>query len=143
EEAEALCDHIGIIDRGKLSVVGSPQDLKEKVGLGTITFVLGHKQQGPYTSADLDVLLKHIPGFSLVQLASDTWQLKLPHPVDYVSDILQTFTHNNIPVKDFEIKGPTLEDVFLKFTGSNFDEGGSLNEWKNIKKRRRTVRRVT
>jgi ABC-2 type transport system ATP-binding protein len=143
EEAEALCDHIGIIDRGKLSIVGSPQDLKEKVGLGTITFVLGLKQSGQYTSADLDSLLKHIPDFSLVQLASDTWQLKVPHPVDYVPEILQTFKQNNIPVKDFEIKGPTLEDVFLKFTGSYFDEGGSRNEWKNIKKRRRTIRRVT
>jgi ABC-type multidrug transport system ATPase subunit len=126
-----------------LSIVGSPQDLKEKVGLGTITFILGLKQSGQYTSADLDSLLKHIPGFSLVQLASDTWQLKVPHPVDYVPEILQTFKQNNIPVKDFEIKGPTLEDVFLKFTGSYFDEGGSRNEWKNIKKRRRTIRRVT
>jgi ABC-2 type transport system ATP-binding protein len=40
EEAEALCDRIGIIDRGKLSIVGSPQELKDKVGLGTITLVL-------------------------------------------------------------------------------------------------------
>jgi ABC-2 type transport system ATP-binding protein len=32
EEAEALCDHIGIIDRGKLSIVGSPQELNNNVG---------------------------------------------------------------------------------------------------------------
>jgi ABC-2 type transport system ATP-binding protein len=143
EEAEALCDHIGIIDRGKLSIVGSPQELKEKVGVGTITVVLPLKEQGNYTTTDLNSLLQHISGLSAVQLASNTWQLKVPHPAEYVPEILQTFQRNNIHIKDFEVKGPTLEDVFLKFTGSHFDEGGSPSEWKNIKGRRRTVRRVS
>ena len=143
EEAEALCDHIGIIDSGKLSIVGSPQDLKEKVGLGTITFVLDLKHSDNYASTDLNHLLKHIRDFSLVQLSSDTWRIKVPHPAEYVSEILQIFKQKNIHVKDFEVKGPTLEDVFLKFTGSHFDGGGSRNEWKSIKKRRRTVRRIT
>jgi ABC-2 type transport system ATP-binding protein len=143
EEAEALCDHIGIIDRGKLSVVGSPQELKDKVGLGTITFVLGLKQSNHYTLADLNPLFKHVPGFSIIQLKSDTWQLKVLHPAEHVSELLQTLIQNNIHVKDLEIKGPSLEDVFLKFTGSDFDNGVSRNEWKTIKKRRRTVRRIT
>jgi ABC-2 type transport system ATP-binding protein len=143
EEAEALCDHIGIIDRGKLSIVGSPQDLKEKVGVGTITVVLPPKEHDNYTTNDLNTLVQHIPGLSVIQLASDTWELKVPHPAEYVSEILQTFQRNNMPLKDFEVKGPTLEDVFLKFTGSSLEEGGSRNEWKNIKKRRRTVRRIT
>jgi ABC-2 type transport system ATP-binding protein len=143
EEAEELCDHIGIIDNGKLSIVGSPQELKEKVGVGTITFVLSPPQLGQYTSVDLTSLLKHIPAVSLIQLSSDTWQVKIPHPAEYVTEFFQTFQRNNIHVKDLEVKGPTLEDVFLKFTGSNFDQSGSPNEWKNIKKRRRTIRRVT
>jgi ABC-2 type transport system ATP-binding protein len=143
EEAEALCDRIGIIDRGKLSIVGSPQDLKEKVGLGTITFVLEFPQSYPYTSTDLHSLFTHVPDFSLVQLASDTWQVKIRHPAEYVPEILQVLNQNNIRVKDFEVKGPTLEDVFLKFTGSHFEENGSRNEWKNIKGRRRTIRRVS
>jgi ABC-2 type transport system ATP-binding protein len=143
EEAEALCDLIGIIDQGKLSIVGSPQELKDKVGLGTITFVLDLKQSSHYTPADLNSLLKHGSVFSIVQPTSDTWQLKVPHPAEHAPEILQKLIQNNINVKDLEIKGPTLEDVFLKFTGSHLDEGGSRNEWKTIKGRRRTVRRVT
>jgi ABC-2 type transport system ATP-binding protein len=143
EEAEALCDHIGIIDRGKLSIVGSPKELKDKVGLGTITFVLDLKQSGHYTSEDLNSFFKHIPDFSIVQLKSDTWQLKVLNLAENAPEILQTLIHNNIHIKDLEIKGPTLEDVFLKFTGSHFDEGGSRNEWKTIKGRRRTIRRIT
>ena len=143
EEAEELCDHIGIIDNGTLSIVGSPQELKEKVGVGTITFVLSPPQLGQYTTADLNSLFTHIPIASLIQLSSDTWQAKISHPAEYVPEFFQTFQRKNIHVKDLEVKGPTLEDVFLKFTGSNFDQSGSPNEWKNIKKRRRTIRRIT
>jgi len=143
EEAEELCNHIGIIDNGTLSIVGSPQELKEKVGVGTITFVLSPPQLGQYTTADLNSLFTHIPIASLIQLSSDTWQAKISHPAEYVPEFFQTFQRKNIHVKDLEVKGPTLEDVFLKFTGSNFDQSGSPNEWKNIKKRRRTIRRIT
>jgi len=143
EEAEALCDCIGIIDRGKLSIVGSPQNLKEKVPQGTITFVLDPAQSIHCSSASLTALLKNLPDFMLVQLATDTWQLKIPHPAEYVEEFLHILKKNNIKVKDFEIKGPTLEDVFLKFTGTQFEAEGSRAEWKNIKKVRRTIRRVT
>jgi ABC-type multidrug transport system ATPase subunit len=92
---------------------------------------------------DLNSQFKHVPGFSIVQLKSDTWQLKVPHPAEHAPELLQTLIQNNIHVKDLEIKGPTLEDVFLKFTGSDFDDDVSRNEWKTIKGRRRTVRRIT
>lgn len=32
EEAEALCDRVGIIDHGKIIALGTPKDLREKVG---------------------------------------------------------------------------------------------------------------
>lgn len=143
EEAELLCDQIGIIDRGKLSIVGSPQELKDKVELGTITLILDLQQSSHYNSTNLNSLLEHITGFSITQISSYTWQLKVPHPAEHAPEILKTLIKNNIRVKDLEIKGPSLEDVFLKYTGSHLDEGGSRNEWKTIKGRRRTVRRIT
>jgi ABC-2 type transport system ATP-binding protein len=143
EEAEALCDQIGIIDHGELSIVGSPQELKDKVGLGTITFILDPQQSSHYNSEHLSSLLEHITGSTIIQIALYTWQLKVPHPAEHALEILQTLIKNNMHVKDIEIRGPTLEDVFLKFTGSHFDEGGSRDEWKKIKGRRRTIRRVT
>ncbi len=143
EEAEALCDRVGIIDNGKLSVVGSPQELKEKVGVGTITVVLSPNQVGQNPSDDLKSTLASISDVQLIQISSNIWQAKVLRPADHVSEILQTLQRHNIHLRDLEIKGPTLEDVFLKFTGSNFNQAGSPNEWKSIKKRRRTIRRVT
>jgi ABC-2 type transport system ATP-binding protein len=36
DEADALCDRIGIMHRGKLAVLGSPQELKEEAGVETL-----------------------------------------------------------------------------------------------------------
>ncbi len=143
EEAEALCDRIGIIDHGKLSVVGSPQELKDKVGLGTITLVLDQHQSDSDVSRLLNPFLEHTTGSTVTQIASSTWQIKVPHPAEHTSTILQTFEKNNVPITDLEVTGPTLEDVFLQFTGSHFEDAGSRNEWKTIKGRRRTIRRIT
>jgi ABC-2 type transport system ATP-binding protein len=140
EEAEALCDQIGIVDRGRLSVVGSPQQLKEKVGVGTITFVLDPKNTD--ASANPIALFSGVEGVTVSQLASNTWQLKISYQAVQTQEILRKLLQHNILVSDLEIRGPSLEDVFLKFTGSRFDEENPHNEWKAIKGRRRTVRRV-
>jgi ABC-2 type transport system ATP-binding protein len=140
EEAEALCDQIGIIDRGSLSVVGSPKQLKEKVGVGTVTFVLDPKNND--SSANPIALFSDVEGINISQVASNTWQLKIYHPAVQTQEILRKLIQHDILVSDLEIRGPSLEDVFLKFTGSRFDEESSRNEWKVIKGRRRTMRRV-
>jgi ABC-2 type transport system ATP-binding protein len=140
EEAEALCDQIGIIDHGRLSVVGSPQQLKEKVGVGTLTFVLDPKNID--LSANLTTLFSDVEGVNISQLASNTWQLKISNPDIQTLKILRSLLQHNILISDLEIRGPSLEDVFLKFTGSRFDEESLHSEWKTIKGRRRTVRRV-
>jgi hypothetical protein len=46
-------------------------------------------------------------------------------------------------VKDLEVKSPSLEDAFLKFTGKRLDEDASKNQWKALKGRRRTFKRLT
>jgi ABC-2 type transport system ATP-binding protein len=140
EEAEALCDQIGIMDHGRLSVVGSPQQLKEKVGVGTVTFVLDSKNTD--ASANPTTVFSGIEGVDISQLASNTWQLKISHPDEQMLEILRTIIQHHLLISDLEIRGPSLEDVFLKFTGSRFDEESSPNQWKAIKGRRRTVRRA-
>jgi ABC-2 type transport system ATP-binding protein len=140
EEAEALCDQIGIIDHGRLSVVGSPQQLKEKVGVGTVTFVLDSNSSD--ASANPITVFSGIEGVDISRLASNTWQLKISHPDEQMLEILRKLIQHHLLVSDLEIRGPSLEDVFLKFTGSRFDEESAHNDWKAIKGRRRTVRRV-
>jgi len=49
EEADSLCDRIGIMHRGRLSVLGSPQQLKESIGATDLDEVFIH-----YTGTDME-----------------------------------------------------------------------------------------
>jgi ABC-2 type transport system ATP-binding protein len=142
EEAELLCDKIGIIDRGKISIIDSPEALKEKVGVGTIAVVLdlrNHMKDGQkYLISLLDGLV-----VSISSLSNDKWQFTVENAPHNAPRILQMLTDHNIGVKDLEVKSPTLEDAFLKFTGTRLDEGTSKNQWKALKGRRRTFKRLT
>ena len=142
EEAEALCDRIGIIDRGKISIIDSPDILKAMVGVGTVTVVLDlgdHKKNGEqYLSSLLKGLI-----VSLSSLSDDKWRFTVQNAPQHAPQILQTLTNHDIKVKDLEVKSPTLEDAFLKFTGTKLEEDASKNEWKSLKGRRRTFKRLT
>ncbi|MCX6665206.1 MAG: ATP-binding cassette domain-containing protein [Euryarchaeota archaeon] len=142
EEAEALCDRIGIIDRGKISIIDSPDALKEMVGVGTVTVVLDlgdHKKNGEqYLSSLLKGLI-----VSLSSLSDEKWRFTVQNAPQHAPKIIQTLTDHDIIVKDLEVKSPTLEDAFLKFTGTKLEEDASKNEWKSLKGRRRTFKRLT
>lgn len=139
EEAEALCTQIGIIDRGTLSAVGSPAQLKEKVGVGTIRIEL---KAVPTPETILAQFKTHIPEATLSFLESSIIEIKIADPAEYITKILDVLKTNNVIVSDMELRGPTLEDVFLRFTGSRFEQAGP-KEWKSIKQRRRSVRRAS
>jgi hypothetical protein len=87
-------------------------------------------------------LFSDVEGVAVSQLSSTTWQLNISHPAIQTPEILRILVQHKLPVSDLEIRGPSLEDVFIKFTGSKFDDESPRNEWKAIKGRRRTVRRV-
>ena len=142
EEAEVLCDRIGIIDHGKISIIDSPDALKEKVGVGTVTVVLDFGDQKKDEEQYLTSLLKDLI-VSITSLSEGKWRFTVQNAPQHAPQILQTLTDHHIKVKDLEVKSPTLEDAFLKFTGSKLEEGTSKNEWKSLKGRRRTFKRLT
>jgi len=139
EEAEALCTQIGIIDQGTLSAVGSPTQLKEKVGVGTICIEL---QTAPSPEPFLKEFGSQIPEASVSFPEPNLLEIKVSDPAEHITRILDLLKASNLVVSDMELRGPTLEDVFLRFTGSHFEQAGP-KEWKSIKQRRRSVRRVS
>jgi ABC-2 type transport system ATP-binding protein len=141
EEADALCDQIGIIDRGKISVIDSPESLKKKVGAGTVTAHLNlgnHQKDGPTYLASVAGAL----AASITELPSGKWQFVVPNAVQNASIILQKLNEHHVTLKDLEIKSATLEDAFLQFTGTRLDEGSSKYNLKAVKRTRRTFKRV-
>lgn len=123
EEADFLCNRIGIIDKGKIIALDSPSGLKESLGGEIIEVEL--KNKGVGTKDIVETILKPYNFVHKVELNDKEGNL-----VIYVDDassnlpiILKAIdnnssaTHNNNNVKSVDFRSPTLNDVFLKFTG--------------------------
>jgi ABC-2 type transport system ATP-binding protein len=56
-----------------------------------------------------------------------------------IPQLLLTLKSSNIEIDSVSLKKPTLDDVFLKYTGSRIDEGET---WNQARKSRRNLRKL-
>ena len=130
-EADTLCDRIGIMDRGKLAVIGKPSELKSTIG-GEI---LSISSEDPNLAAGVKEL-----GYSTMAEASNgTVELLVTNGEVIIPRLLENLRGKGIEIASVSLKKPTLDDVFLKYTGARIGEGGS---WTQARMTRRTVRRL-
>ncbi len=111
EEAETLCDRVAIIDRGRVVVMGTPDALKKNVGGDIITL----KANAPDIAAvkKLRYVRKAVEGNGELVLT-----------VNSASAHLQEILSKIGKIDSVELRSPTLNDVFLRYTGRRMREGG-------------------
>lgn len=142
EEAEALCTRIGIMVKGQLRVIGTPQHLKEKHGSGyEIILKLSHHQEDQAEEpADdnqgrINALTEYVTGvFQDASLLSNNGGLltfRVPKETMKIGNAfatLQDYRAKN-EISDYIIAQPTLEQVFVKtvFEFSGDERPGSLS----------------
>ncbi len=118
EEAQVLADRVAIINKGKIAVIGSPQELISQYGgLKVLKIREGDKK--------LAVLLQK--KYGNVTLNSNDDLLVKIDDVDEFWRVMATLTDLKVG-KDIEIQTPTIEDVFLKITGGRITEEGELKQ---------------
>lgn len=106
DEAESLCDFITVIDHGKILDQGNPKELIQKhVGNEVMEFVVENSE----VAACKDIIIKERLNYKQVR---NKIQI-------YISDNMnQQHLINQIKPPTFSIRKATLEDVFLKLSGS-------------------------
>ncbi|MFQ6051110.1 MAG: ABC transporter ATP-binding protein [Candidatus Hydrothermarchaeota archaeon] len=110
DEAEKLCDRIGIFNNGKLVAVGSPNKLIEKI---KIKVDLGLKlDRYP------DNLLKEIreSGYASSLSINDGILHLSIRDESYLTDLTSLINRNSCRILDIWINKPGLEDVFVEVT---------------------------
>ncbi len=107
EEAELLCDRIGIIDRGKIIALDTPRGLK-KLLKGEAVVEITH--DGKLSTKSFENL-EFINDFDLI---GHTLRLYTTKKKEAISHMFANFGDNILSVDFHE---PTLEDVFLNLTG--------------------------
>ncbi len=112
EEAERLCDRVGIIDLGVLKAEGTRQELVNLVGQ--------HDRIELSATGDLDAGARVAAEMSAVVEASvreDGIDLIVDKARNALPDILVKTTAAGVTVRSIEVKEPDLEAVFLHLTG--------------------------
>ncbi|KAH1117723.1 hypothetical protein AAZX31_17G095600 [Glycine max] len=113
EEAEALCDRLGIFVNGSLQCVGNAKELKERYG-GTYVFTMT-------TSSDHEkdvenMVQKLTPNANKIYHLSGTQKFELPKEDVRIADVFQAVdaAKRNFTVSAWGLVDTTLEDVFIK-----------------------------
>lgn len=114
EEADILCDRIGIIDKGKIIALDTPSKLKEMAG-GDDIIKLRVKEKNVQ---DINNILKD---FSFVHKIENNVDGYIILSVDNASRDLPIIL-KKIDVELVEFTNPNLNDVFIRFTGQNIKE---------------------
>ncbi|HEY9385808.1 MAG TPA: ATP-binding cassette domain-containing protein [Nitrososphaeraceae archaeon] len=114
EEADILCDRIGIIDKGKIIALDTPSKLKEMAG-GDDIVKLRVKEKNVQ---DINNILKDFRFVHKIENSVDGYIIL---SVDNASRDLPIIL-KKIDVELVEFTNPNLNDVFIRFTGQNIKE---------------------
>ncbi|MGO9708626.1 MAG: ATP-binding cassette domain-containing protein [Polyangiaceae bacterium] len=117
DEAERLCDRVGVVDHGKLIAIGTPRELISSLGGKEVIEVTlaGGGAGGEATLDEAQVsALPGIHGFRRVgdgyALAADPLHVALPALVDHLRA-------HGLVLERLATRRATLEDVFVALTG--------------------------
>ena len=118
EEAQVLADRVAIINKGKIAVIGSPQELISKYGgLKVLIIRKGDRKLADFLQKKFGQVTMNGNDDILVKIddVKEFWR------------IMSTLTEKKID-KEVELQTPTIEDVFLKIAGGRITEEGELKQ---------------
>tara|TARA_Y100001968_G_scaffold101171_2_gene91101 strand:- start:284 stop:1210 length:927 start_codon:yes stop_codon:yes gene_type:complete len=111
DEAELLCERVGIIDNGKLIVEDSVNNLKKLVNKSSIVIHL----KDDITSINFLNDFNHHISEKKVYVQTESPNLDLPK-------IILKFSEASVNIEDVHIPQTSLEDVFLDLTGRKIND---------------------
>jgi ABC-2 type transport system ATP-binding protein len=114
DEADRLCNRVAIIDHGRIIAMDTPEHLKDGLGGDLVTI----KSPNPTGVAEA---LKE-PWVARLETHNDEVVVSLKNADQFVSTIVTLLNSRQVPITSIAIHKPTLEDVFLSFTGKTIRE---------------------
>jgi len=117
EEAERLCDRVGIIDSGRLVAEGTRRELVARIGQHDRVTLRG---EGDLQGFALRVA--QMPGIVTAEVvdteaAASVVHLTTDDAGPAIATIVATAAHDGIAITGIEVHEPNLEAVFLHLTG--------------------------
>jgi ABC-2 type transport system ATP-binding protein len=111
EEADFLCDRVAIMDHGRFVALDTPARLKDTLG-GDVVFM---EIEGD-AAAFVDELGRE-EGAGRVRLHDGILSLTVERGERRIPDLVVRARERGLTVSCVHLRKPSLEDVFLRFTG--------------------------
>ena len=134
EEADSLCDRIGIIDHGKIQVIDTPKNMKNDLSNEIISLVI--ESNNNYDSFLLE--LKKIEFIKKINEDDSKLTLFTSNGTEVIPKIFQISSDLGIKIKSISLTQPTLDDVFISYTGHEIrDDDSKFNRRREHAKMKR------
>ncbi len=116
EEADYLCERIAIIDHGKIAALDTPEKLKEVLGGDVISLkVSGDAAKFMDKLKGFDWIKGIKPHEGFIDLSVENAEKRIP-------EIVCLAPQYSIAISSVNLRRPSLEDVFLNYTGRTIRE---------------------
>ena len=122
EEADKLCDRIGIIDNGKIQAIDKPSTMKNALGDDRISFTL---VDGIDKRGSLIKKIEEIDFVKEIKLKEDEITVFSSQSTDVIPKIFQISNDMEMKINTISLTQPTLDDVFISYTGHNLRDDTS------------------
>ena len=109
DEAEALCDRVAVIDRGRIVTIGSPREL---VATSRATLLVSLETDRPLDPARVAAL----PGATDVVVEGTSARLRTEHVTRTLADVADLVETSGASVTALHVEKASLEDVFIELT---------------------------
>lgn len=110
EEAERLCARIAIIDYGKIKVVDTPGNLKSALKGDVISISSTQPEKLANKLTELKIAPK-------IEFSDGNLRLTVPDAEKLIPRLIKIATEIEVQVNSVSVHRPTLNDVFLHYTG--------------------------
>ncbi len=118
EEAERLCDRIGILDGGRLIAEGTRSELVSTIGEGDLIIV-----DGDHPPEVVDAV-RSLPGVADVTVTGRGMEVSAPSGPAVLATVVSTLADRGVDLTGLTLREPNLEAVFLALTGRALRDGG-------------------
>jgi ABC-2 type transport system ATP-binding protein len=111
DEAERLCDRIGIIDHGRIVAMGTPRELIARSSATPSVSLVADHQLDP-------ALLAALPGVRELECGGAAARFRAADANRAVAELMRVLRESGVELEELHVRRATLEDVFIELTGA-------------------------
>ena len=120
EEADALADRVGIIDRGRIVAEGTPEELKAEIGRPGVEATPADPEDRAAVVRVLERFGEEIPS------QPGAVAVRLNRGAGDLTDVVRALDAEGLRVSNLRLDEPSLDDVFLEKTGRSLEGAGDV-----------------